>query len=117
MKTEKFILYYGDPRNYFNTMGIISRSEEGTVIFVRFFDYKKNCVGKIFNGKRTIGEVQTLLLQLLKDLGLIKNPSNWRYSITHTAQYEEQDFFKKEFGEGSAVYFAFKLKGSVLLSL
>jgi len=98
-------------------MGIISRSEEGSIIFIRLFDCKKNCVDKIFDGKRTVGEVQVLLLQLLQDLDLIKNPSNWEYSIDHTVQYEKQDFFKKDFGKESAVHFAFKLKESVLLNL
>ena len=112
-----FILDDKDPRNYFETMGIISKSEEGAVIFVRFFDCKKDCVDKIFDGKRNIGEVDTLVLQLLQDLDLIKNPSNWEYSIDHSAQYQEQDFFRKDFGRESAVYFAFKLKENVLLGL
>jgi hypothetical protein len=112
-----FILDDKDPRNYFETMGIISKSEEGAVIFVRFFDHKENCVDKIFDRKRTTGEVFTLVLELLKALSLIKDPSNWEYSIDHADLYEQQDFFKKDFGEKSAIYFAFKLKRNILLTL
>lgn len=112
-----FILDDKDPRNYFETMGIISRSEEGAVIFVRFFDCKENCVDKIFSRKRTIRGVLTLVLELLQTLDLIKDQSNWEYSIDHSVLYEQQDFFKKDFGKESAVYFAFKLKKSILLNL
>jgi hypothetical protein len=85
--------------------------DNGTTVLIRALKHNFNAHKKLWNGERTNGDVDKLMLSLLRTLGVIKEEKNWDYANGFTNSLMKQDEYEEK---EKCFYFAWFVKKSLL---
>lgn len=83
----------------------------GTSILVRLLKLPFGIEKNLYNGKRTIGEVDKNILDLLENLKVISNKENWSSCPRLTVELEIQDEYEEK---NNCLYYAFTVEHRLL---
>lgn len=100
-----------DPKNFTGLQLRAWKANNGTTIFVRAFKHSEVAAKQLWDGRRTLGEVNNLILQALQDWGLIKNIENWDYSVSQANYFRDQDVHEEK---DSCIYFAWSVESHLI---
>jgi hypothetical protein len=96
-----------DSKNFTGMQLRVWVADNRTTIYVRLFKHSDLAVKNLWDGKRTLMEVDNLILEFLQDLRLIKSVENWDYSVEMANDFDKQDLFEEK---EQCVYFAWHVK-------
>ena len=96
-----------DPKNFTGMQLRVWKANNGTTIYVRLFKHSDLAVKNLWDGERTLMEVDNLVLELLQDLKLVKSVENWDYSVEMANDFDKQDLFEEK---ERCTYFAWHVK-------
>jgi hypothetical protein len=91
----KLLLYLkdSDPRNTIGLQLRIWGFFNSTELLVRM-ENQEDESKRLYDGKKTIGEVNVLVKKFLHEKGMIKNLENWDYSASHTSNLKNMDEYE-----------------------
>lgn len=96
-----------DPKNVTGMQMEVWIFNNHTSVIVRLYKHDTDAPNKLWDGKRTNGAVDTMVIELLKELGIVKNPENWNYSIDQYESFQKHnDCHKSE----PYIYFSWVVK-------
>ncbi|MCF7795422.1 hypothetical protein K9M50_03620 [Patescibacteria group bacterium] len=85
--------------------------DRGATLLVRLFRHNSNAKKKLWDGKRTNGEVSDLILDFLENQECITNKESWDYSVDTCNTLTDQDEYEEK---EKCIYFAWLVKKSKL---
>lgn len=97
-----------------NTTGMQMRVwylDNETTIVVRLFKHNSDVYEKLWHGKKTNGDVDTFILNLLEKRGLVQDVKNWDYTTTIANLFSFQDEFEEK---ENCCYFAWSVKRELI---
>jgi len=96
-----------DERNFTGMQLRVWKFNNSTTVLVRLLKHSKEAAEKLWDGERTLGEVDNMILDLLKDLKIISFQENWDYSVNESNIFEDQDEYEEK---KDCSYFAWSVK-------
>lgn len=83
----------------------------GTTILLRLYKHDPRVYKKLWDGQRTNGDVNKIVLSMLKECGVIINEDNWERSSYYADILISQEDFEDK---NEYIYFAWSVKPELL---
>jgi hypothetical protein len=108
---KKFALEKDDGRNLTGMQLRVWLFNNETTILIRMLKHNSVVHKKLWDGKRSNGDVERFILSLLKEWGIIISEKDWEFSINYADSFRSQDEFEEK---EQCIYYSWSVKPELL---